>query len=79
VSSQEQQPDVWKGTTLADVGIVYDADIHYRIYNAATRALLSFGSMGGPGALNAVVRDALRVQAENPDVQLYVQHFQRSA
>lgn len=64
--------DTWKERTLPDRGDVGDADLHYRIYDAATGDLLSFGSNGGPGSLNGIVQDLLRVQTEYPGVRLYV-------
>ncbi|MEU1216645.1 hypothetical protein ABZ424_30445 [Streptomyces sp. NPDC005790] len=68
--------DMWKGKPLADRQPVSDVDLHYRIYNSATGELLSFGSNGGPGSLNGIVQDALRTQAENPGVRLYVEQFE---
>lgn len=67
--------DVWKGTQLPDRPVASDVSLHYRIYNAATGELLSFGSNGGPGSLNGIIQDALRTQAEHPGVRLYVQQF----
>lgn len=67
--------DVWKGEALPNRNKVYPEDMSYRIYNARTGELLSFGSNGGPGSLNGVVQDALRVQKENPNVRMYVEQF----
>ncbi|MEU2874413.1 hypothetical protein ABZ769_35345 [Streptomyces olivoreticuli] len=67
--------DTWKGKTLVDRNAMSDVDLHYRIYNAGTGELLSFGSMGGPGSLNGIVQDALRTQAEHPGVRLHVEQF----
>jgi hypothetical protein len=66
--------DRWNGETFPDRRDISDADINYRIYNARTGQLLSFGSTGGPGALNSVARDVLRTQAEHPGVRLHVRH-----
>lgn len=60
--------DTWKGTQLPERTAVY-ADIHYRIYNAVTSELLSFGTTN---TLDAVTSDTLRTQAENPTVRLFV-------
>jgi hypothetical protein len=68
--------DMWQGKPLADRQPVSDVDLHYRIYSRATGQLLSFGSTGGPGSLNGIVQDALRTQAENPGVRLYVEQFE---
>ncbi|MGX1762962.1 hypothetical protein ACWIGW_44505 [Nocardia brasiliensis] len=80
VDSLEQQPslprsegarrmvDTWKGTQLPERRAVY-ADIHYRIYNAVTGELLSFGTTT---SLDAVISDAVRTQTENPTVRLFV-------
>lgn len=67
--------DTWNGQSIRDRQDVPDADIHYRIYNARTGELLSFGDVAGPGSLNAVVQDALRTQAENPGANLHVRHI----
>ncbi|MFE9777750.1 hypothetical protein ACFYPA_06285 [Streptomyces sp. NPDC005775] len=67
--------DAWKGKTLVDRRPVGDVDLHYRIYNAATGELLSFGTNGGPGSLNGIVQDALRTQQEHPGIRLYVEQF----
>jgi hypothetical protein len=72
-------PDTWRDTPLSAAAVVNDADLHYRIYDAKTRVLLGFGTMSGPGALNAVAQDVLRVQAANPGVHLFVQQFSESA
>ncbi|MCX4429448.1 hypothetical protein [Streptomyces mirabilis] len=69
-------PDIWKGKTLVDRRPVSDVDLHYRIYNARTGELLSFGSNGGPGSLNGIVQDALRTQQEHPGVRLHVEQFE---
>lgn len=71
--------DTWNGKQLPDRRVVSDADLHYRIYNAATGELLSFGSNGGPGSLNSIVQDALRTQAEHPGVRLHVKQFDSPA
>ncbi|MGP3637937.1 hypothetical protein ACTU45_32215 [Streptomyces sp. 24-1644] len=68
-------PDTWKGKQLPDRSPVSDVDLHYRIYNARTGELLSFGTNGGPGSLNGIVQDALRTQQENPGVRLHVEQF----
>jgi hypothetical protein len=68
-------PDIWKGKQLPDRHPVSDVDLHYRIYNAATGELLSFGTNGGPGSLNGIVQDALRTQKENPGVRLHVEQL----
>ncbi|WP_280427886.1 hypothetical protein [Nocardia brasiliensis] len=60
--------DTWKGTQLPERHAVY-ADIHYRIYNAVTGELLSFGTTN---TLDTVTSDALRTQTENPTVWLFV-------
>jgi hypothetical protein len=67
-------PDRWKGKPLLDRRDVSDADIYYRIYNARTGDLLSFGNAGGPGALGSVAWDVLNTQAENPGVKLHLRH-----
>ena len=67
--------DTWKGKPLADRTPVSDVDLHYRIYNAATGELLSFGTNGGPGSLNGIVQDALRTMAKHPGIRLYVEQF----
>lgn len=67
--------DTWKGKPLPDRTPVHNVDLNYRIYNAATRELLSFGTNGGPGSLNGIVQDALRTQAEHPGTRLYVEQF----
>lgn len=67
--------DLWKGKRLADRNPVSDIDLNYRIYNDATGELLSFGTNGGPGSLNGVVQDALRIRAQYPGVRLYVEQF----
>lgn len=67
--------DTWKGKALADRAPVSDVDLNYRIYNAATGELLSFGTNGGPGSLNGVVQDVLRTQAAYPGTRLYVEQF----
>ncbi|MGW1814119.1 hypothetical protein ACWCQM_11235 [Streptomyces sp. NPDC002125] len=67
--------DTWKGKPLVDRSPVSDIDLHYRIYNATTGQLLSFGTNGGPGSLNGIVQDALRIQAEHPGVRLYAEQF----
>lgn len=67
--------DTWKGKALVVRRPVSDVDLHYRIYNDATGELLSFGTNGGPGSLNGVAQDVLRVQAAHPDVRLYVEQF----
>lgn len=64
--------DVWKGKQLPSRGVVDEAEAHYRIYNAATGELLSFGSGAGPGTLNTIVQDALKLRADHPDVRLHV-------
>lgn len=64
--------DVLQGKRLPARGVVNDADLHYRVYDAASGELLSFGSMAGPGALDGVARDVLRTQAENPGARLRV-------
>ncbi len=71
--------DTWKGKQLSDALPVTDADLHYRIYNADTGELLSFGSNGGPGSLNSIVQHALRHQAEQPGIRLHVAHLDRPA
>ena len=67
--------DMWNGKRLPDHPIVNDADLHYRVYNARTGELLSFGSVGGPGSLDGIVQDVLRTQTEHPGVQLRVKQF----
>jgi hypothetical protein len=67
--------DIWRGKRLKDRRDVTDADINYRVCDARTGELLSFGSAGGPGALNSVVQDVLRTQAEHPGVRLHVRHL----
>lgn len=67
--------DVWKGKTLPERNSVAPEDLSYRIYNAATGELLSFGSNGGPGSLNGVVQDAINVLRENPGIRLYVEQY----
>jgi hypothetical protein len=67
--------DAWKGKQLPERADASDVSLHYRIYNAVTGELLSFGSNGGPGSLNGIVQDALRTQAENPGVRLYVRQL----
>jgi len=67
--------DIWKGKPLVDRQPVSDVDLSYRIYNATTGELLSFGTNGGPGSLNGIVQDALRTQAEHPGVRLYIEQF----
>lgn len=66
--------DHWNGEQLPDRADITDADINYRIYNARTGALLSFGGVGGPGALNGIAQDVLRTQAEHPGAKLHVRH-----
>ncbi|MGW1021931.1 hypothetical protein [Streptomyces niveus] len=67
--------DMWKGKLLFDRTPMSDIELHYRIYNAATGELLSFGSMGGPGSLDGIVQDALGIQQEHPGVRLFVEQF----
>lgn len=67
--------DTWKGKPLFDRVPLSDVDLHFRIYNDATGELLSFGSNGGPGSLNGVVQEVLRVQKEHPEARLYVEQF----
>ncbi|MFJ2909328.1 hypothetical protein ACIO8F_07810 [Streptomyces sp. NPDC087228] len=71
----EIRMDTWNGKTLVDRKPTSDVEIHYRIYNQATGELLSFGTNGGPGSLNGIVQEALRVQTENPGVRLYTAQF----
>jgi hypothetical protein len=66
--------DTWNGKRLPDRRDVSDADIYYRLYNARTGELLSFGNAGGPGALNAIAQDVLRTQVEHPGVKLRLRH-----
>jgi hypothetical protein len=67
--------DVWNGEQLPARTIVTDADLHYRIYDQRTGVLLSFGSNGGPGSLNGIALDVLRIQEEHPMAVLYVEQF----
>ncbi|MFB8384965.1 hypothetical protein [Streptomyces rubiginosohelvolus] len=67
--------DMWKGKALFDRAPVSDVELHFRIYNDATGELLSFGSNSGPGSLNAIVQESLRLQKEHPDVRLHVEQF----
>ncbi|WP_067574448.1 hypothetical protein [Nocardia acidivorans] len=59
--------DVWQGKILADRAPV-QADIHYRIYDALTGDLLSFGSTN---TLDVVATDVLRTQTEHPGIALH--------
>ncbi|MFD3516362.1 hypothetical protein [Streptomyces sp. NPDC058657] len=70
-----RRTDTWQGQPLPDRTPTSPDNLHYRIYNAATRELLSFGTNGGPGSLNSVVQDALNVLAEHPGIRLYVEQF----
>jgi hypothetical protein len=67
--------DVWQGDPLQSRRLITKADLHYRIYDANTGRVLSFGSNDGPGALNRIVIDAFTTQAENPAADLYVEQF----
>lgn len=70
-----RRTDTWQGKPLGDQPVTSNVDLHYRIYNARTGELLSFGTNGGTGSLNGVAQEVLRTQAEHPEVRLYVEQF----
>ncbi|WP_280407496.1 hypothetical protein [Nocardia brasiliensis] len=61
-------PDIWNGKTLPVRNLINN-EIHYRIYDSATGALLSFGTTN---LLDVVLGDAMTVQADHPGVRLFV-------
>ncbi|RCH70475.1 hypothetical protein DT019_03020 [Streptomyces sp. SDr-06] len=58
--------DVWNGEPLPDRGRKY-TEIHYRLYDRRTRALISFNSTN---SLDCIVTDVLRTAAEHPNARI---------
>ncbi|GHH58241.1 hypothetical protein [Streptomyces candidus] len=64
-------PDMWNGEPLPARGRTH-TEIHYRLYDRNTRALLSFNSTN---SIDALVTDVLRTQQENPDARIYAVEY----
>ncbi|MET9509409.1 hypothetical protein ABZX62_13145 [Streptomyces flavidovirens] len=65
--------DTWNGEPLADAKSVNE-DIHYRIHDVDTGALLVFGT-GRGGALGAVVAHCRRVEDAHPGRRLVIRAY----
>ncbi len=59
-------PDIWNGKPLPDRGREF-TNIHYRLYDQRTGALLSFNSTN---SIDSLVTDVLRTRAENPTARI---------
>lgn len=53
-------------------------DIHYRVHDADTGALLGFGT-GRKGSLGAVVDHCARIQAAHPGRHLVIRQYDQAA
>jgi len=65
--------DTWNGEPLADAKSV-NKDIHYRIHDADTGALLGFGT-GRGGALGTVVAHCRSVEDAHPGRHLVIRAY----
>jgi hypothetical protein len=63
--------DIWKGRPLPERGLEF-TEIHYRLYDQRTGALLSFNSTN---SIDSLVTDVLRTSRENPDAQIYAVEY----
>lgn len=63
--------DVWNGTRLP-VRNVTHTNIHYRLYDRRTGALLSINSTN---SIDCVVTDVLRTCEEHPNAQIFAVEY----
>lgn len=71
--TQPAVTDTWNGEPLADAKSANE-DIHYRIHDAGSGALLGFGT-GRGGALGAVVAHCRRVEDAHPGRHLVIRAY----
>lgn len=58
--------DIWNGKRLPDRRQTF-TEIHYRLYDGRTNALLSFNSTN---SIDSLVTDVLRTQREHPTARI---------
>lgn len=68
--------DTWQGEPLT-VAHPLTEDIHYRVHDADTGALLGFGT-GRKGSLGAVVAHCARIQAAHPGRHLVIRQYDQA-